>query len=132
MSYCELCGIQITGETYKVVVEDLVISVCRQCSKHGKPYSVPKVSKGKRASMLAKKMFNFDLPTVKDDYSKLIKDAREKLGLTQDDLGNKILERGSVIKLLEQGKFKPDQALARKLERSLGISLFEDSGSNGE
>jgi len=120
MSYCELCGCQITGEVIPVVVESVVMHVCRPCSKHGKPY----VSKKKERK--PKELFTFSLPSVKEDYSKLIKEGRERLGLTQDELGSKIAESDSVVKLLEQSKFKPDQALAKKLEQLLGISLFEE------
>ncbi len=48
------------------------------------------------------------------------------MGLTQDELGGKIAEQGTVVKLLEQSKFKPDQELAKKLEEVLGISLIEE------
>ena len=116
MSYCELCGCQITGEVIPVLVENVVMNVCRPCSKHGKPY----VSKKKERKPV-KEMFTFRIQSVREDYSKLIKEARERLGLTQDELGSKIAERGSVVKLLEQSKFKPDQALAKKLEQLLGI-----------
>jgi putative transcription factor len=121
MSYCELCGCQITGEVIPVVVEDVVMNVCRPCSKHGKPYVAKKEKERK-----PKELFTFNLPSVREDYSKLIKEGRERLGLTQDELGSKIEESDSVVKLLEQSKFKPGQALAKKLEQLLGISLFEE------
>ena len=121
MSYCELCGSQITGEVIPILVENVPMKVCRPCSRHGKSPASKKVEKKPKP---VKEMFTFKLPTVRDDYSKLIKDAREKLDLTQDELGSKIEEQGTVVKLLEQSKFKPDQELAKKLEQVLGISLI--------
>jgi putative transcription factor len=123
MSYCELCGSQITGEVIPIVVENVPMKVCRPCSKHGQHTVGKKIEKKPKP---VKEMFSISLPSVKDDYSKLIKDAREKLGLTQDELGTKIAEQGTVVKLLEQSKFKPDQELAKKLEDVLGISLIEE------
>lgn len=123
MSYCELCGSQITGEVIPIVVENVPMKVCRPCSKHGKPAVGKKVEKKPQP---VKEMFTFSLPSVREDYSRLIKDARERLGLTQDELGGKIAEQGTVVKLLEQSKFKPDQELAKKLEEVLGISLIEE------
>lgn len=120
MSYCELCGSEITGTSYSIVVENVVMNVCRSCSKHGKPHAAKKQKKPKEE-------FKINLPRVRNDYSKVIKDAREKLGLSYDEVGNKIEEVGSVVKLLEQGKFKPDPELAKKIEDSLGIELIEDS-----
>jgi putative transcription factor len=123
MSYCELCGSQITGEVIPIVVENVPMKVCRPCSKHGKQVVSKKIEKKPKP---VKEMFTFNLPSVREDYSKLIKDGREKLGLTQDELGSKIAEQGTVVKLLEQSKFKPDEALAKKLEQVLRISLFEE------
>ncbi len=123
MSYCELCGSQITGEVIPIVVENVPMKVCRPCSKHGTP---PISKKNEKKPKPVKEIFTFRLPSVKNDYSKLIKDGREKMGLTQDELGSKIAEQGTVVKLLEQSKFKPDQELAKKLEEVLGISLIEE------
>jgi putative transcription factor len=61
---------------------------------------------------------------LKEDYHKVIKQAREKLGLSQEALGRKINEKPSVIKLLESGKLKPDNMLARKLEHFLKVQLL--------
>lgn len=121
MSYCELCGSQISGSAFTIVVEDVVMNVCRSCSRHGKAYSAGKKRK------TPKEEFKIRLPRVRNDYSKLIKQAREKQGLSQDELGNKIDEVGSVVKLLEEGKFRPDPELAKKIEDSLGITLVEIS-----
>jgi len=123
MSYCELCGSQITGEVIPIEVENVPMKVCRPCSKHGKQVVSRKIEKKPKP---VKEMFTFSLPSVREDYSKLIKDARERLGLTQDELGSKIEEQGAVVILLEQSKFKPDQELAKKLEEVLGISLIEE------
>jgi ribosome-binding protein aMBF1 (putative translation factor) len=49
------------------------------------------------------------------------------MGLSHDELGSKIEEGGSVVKLLEQGKFKPDPIMAKKIESSLRIKLLEGS-----
>jgi uncharacterized protein (TIGR00270 family) len=123
MSYCELCGSQITGEVIPIVVENVPMKVCRPCSKHGTQPVSKKIEKKPKP---VKEVFTLRLPSVREDYSTLIKGAREKLGLTQDELGSKIAEQGTVVKLLELSKFKPDQELAKKLEEVLGISLIEE------
>ena len=65
-----------------------------------------------------------DLELV-DDYHKRIQQARDKLGLNQEQLGQKINERKSVISKIESRSMKPDDKLVRKLEKALGISLME-------
>ena len=59
-----------------------------------------------------------------EDFSTKIRQAREKLGLTHEDLGKKINEKSSVIGKLETGKMSPDNILAAKLEHALKIKLL--------
>ena len=63
------------------------------------------------------------------DYHKVIREGREKMGLSQDQLGLRIAEKTSVIKLLEGRRLKPDIILTRKLERFLKIQLFAPAES---
>lgn len=62
--------------------------------------------------------------TLREDYSKMIKSARELLGITQEELGRRINVKPSVISHLEVGSMKPDDVLAKKLEHFLKIELF--------
>jgi len=125
VSYCELCGKEITGKSFVIEIDSVVMKVCWPCSKHGKLYE-PKKLKQKPEE------FRFRLPTVRSDYSKVIKEARKKLDLSEEELGSKIEEDSSVVKLLEQGKFKPDPTMARKIENSLGIKLVVEGSETIE
>jgi putative transcription factor len=55
----------------------------------------------------------------------VIREAREKKGWSREDLGEKIYEKVSVIHRLESGKMVPDLKLARKLEKTLKVTLLE-------
>jgi putative transcription factor len=125
MSYCELCGKEITGKSFVIEIDSVVMKVCWPCSKHGKPYEPQKLKRKPEE-------FRFRLPTVRSDYSKVIKEARKKLDLSEEELGSKIEEDSSVVKLLEQGKFKPDPTMARKIENSLGIKLVVEGSETIE
>jgi putative transcription factor len=59
------------------------------------------------------------------DYHKRIQQARNGHGWSQEDLGQKINERKSVISKIENKSMKPDDKLVRKLEKVLGIKLME-------
>jgi len=59
------------------------------------------------------------------DYHIRIQKARNQLNLSQDELGQKINERKSVISKIENKSMKPDDKLVRKLEKALGIKLME-------
>lgn len=60
-----------------------------------------------------------------EDYHKRIQQARDNLGWNQEQLGQKINERKSVISKIENKSMKPDDKLVRKLEKALGIKLME-------
>ena len=60
-----------------------------------------------------------------EDYHKRIQQARNQLGLSQEQLGQKINERKSIISKLENRSLKPDDKLVRKLEKVLEIKLME-------
>ena len=62
---------------------------------------------------------------IKDGYGLMIKKTRERLGLKQEELAQKIAEKESIIHKLESGKIRPSMKLAKKLERFLEIKLVE-------
>lgn len=61
------------------------------------------------------------------DFPSIIRNARGKKGLTHEQMGQKINEKVTLLKKIETGGIKPDEILAKKLERFLGISLYINS-----
>jgi len=72
-------------------------------------------------------------PTVDTDvelvenFQAKIRVAREKLGLTHEDVGKKINEKVSLLRKIETGRMTPDNKLATKLEHTLRIKLLAPS-----
>ena len=66
-----------------------------------------------------------DYHIISRDYARIVKEAREKLGLEQHQLAERIAERESVIHRIESGLLEPPIKLAKKLEISLKIKLIE-------
>ena len=58
------------------------------------------------------------------EFPKVIRDARNKRGITHDQLGQKINEKVTLLKKIETGTIKPDDTLSKKLEKFLGIKLY--------
>ena len=123
---CEVCGNPVYGTANKVQIDGSTFHVCPSCSRLGKP--VRQKMEGNRPTSLKpitpKPNRITEELELKEDYHKIIKQTREKLGLSQEALGRKINEKPSVIKLLESGKLKPDNVLARKLEHFLKVQLL--------
>jgi putative transcription factor len=65
-----------------------------------------------------------DVTMISPDFAKLIREARMKTGLTHEQLGMKMNEKAQLLKKFETGSLKPDELLAKKLERFLGVKLY--------
>lgn len=135
--YCEICGREITGsQAKKAVVEDVPMILCPQCftrlSAQGKARLQEENKKPKQQTQVPKPQIPRRPPTstreeyeVREDYAKIIKEARERLGWSQQVLANKVRESENTIKRIEAGKLKPSLELARRLEKVLGVKLLE-------
>ena len=121
---CEICG---SGEAqYLIQVEGAKMNVCRECSGTGKilrwPTQAPQ--KGGPGSQEAPRVRR-ELEVV-DGYGAIMQSARKKLGLPLEVLAEKINEKLSFLERVEHQKTLPDEKVARKLEKELGIKLLEE------
>jgi len=132
---CEVCGRKILGNPLKAKIEGAKMIVCGQCAKFGtvylEPAQLPIPPKGKTTQHLVPKVSTKKPPPkiietleLIKDFSPKIRQAREKLGLSHEDLGRKISEKVSVLRKIETGKMTPDHQLAEKLEHTLRIKLL--------
>jgi putative transcription factor len=115
--------------------------------RHGKgiPTSTPAPGPSKKPILERIKK-----PRVKDVYKDMdkelvsgwndvIKKARQKKGLSREELGFKIGERTVTIAKIENGDLRPSDKVVAKLEKELDITLIEEvrevhiggSGSRG-
>jgi putative transcription factor len=134
---CEVCGRKIHGNPIRAVIEGAKLTVCVECSKHGKIIRAEEVELGQRvpkktpapfpAKMQRKKAVGAKVEItqeVVEGYHAKIRQAREKLGLSHEKLGKKINEKASVLSKLETGKMTPNNVLVTKLEHTLKIKLL--------
>lgn len=61
-----------------------------------------------------------------DDYGRRIREGRERLGMSIEDLAKRLRVREGYLHKIEEGELTPTDGLARKLEKLLGIQLFEE------
>ena len=117
MVECELCG---SKATTRAKVEGTVLDVCSDCVKFGSEVPRIEIKKAKRKIAIAEEPEE----VLVKDFHKIIRKAREKKKLTQEELAKKLKEKASVIKRLEEG-WKPSLKLIEKLERFFEIKLRE-------
>ena len=120
---CDMCGKD--GELYQAKIEGTVMNVCRNCAKFGKVIRKRVVEKIEIRKKEAPKEEG-PVEMVVANYNELIKNAREKLGLKQEELAQQLNLKTSMINNIERKKFKPNPDLARKLEKNLRIKLVEE------
>jgi putative transcription factor len=134
---CDLCGKE--GMLFQVRIEGTVMTVCEGCKSYGeviKRLPTVKESKlqekqqktGERGGAVsgASTAPQETLILVRVDYAKRIKDARERLGLKQEELAKLLRIKESMLHKYETGSAKPDLETAHTLEKTLRIKLVEE------
>jgi putative transcription factor len=138
---CEVCGKRIYGGGRNIIIDGAKLIVCNECARSSTPapqtYEVqetvsaralaPKAIKGRQSPAPSRDItpiISEDTEVVKN-YGSLVRNAREKIGLTHDELSKKIGVKVSVLQKVETSKMVPDQDTARKLEHALKIKLLQ-------
>ena len=157
MPSCELCGRGMKGHGRNVVIEGASMLVCPQCaakfggtttSSGARGSSAPRTKPSwiggpERPTTTRPRKVTPSRPKPKpkssgvllddmeliEDYAKIIRSARQKKNLSQEDLAQKIGERISTLQSIESGRLKPTGKTIRGLERELDISLLEAVGT---
>jgi len=136
---CEMCGKEFSS-LLPVRIEGTVLNVCRECARFGdnvraggKPGTTAEPSviqarlQNRERRMKTRDVYEGGEESIElaEDFPKRVKEAREKLGWKQEELAAKMNERVSIIHKLESGAMHPDDALIRKVEKTLNIKLME-------
>jgi putative transcription factor len=139
---CEVCGRKILSDPVRAVIEGAKLTVCVECSKHGKVILYEQADLGTPQQSPIRPSptkSNIHIPTIRkkppvaqvqistelvDGFANKIRVAREKLVISHEDLGKKINEKASLLKHIEAGKVAPNNQLATKLEHALRIKLM--------
>jgi len=122
MASCELCGRKEAINNCEI--EGTMMKVCEDCSRFG---SVKGKSNSRIVVSEKKKIVSNDPEYVfVQGYGLLVKNARERTGLKQEDFAKSINEHKSLIHQVEIEHIKPNILLARKLERTLHIRIVDE------
>lgn len=136
---CDLCG--RNGQLFQAKVEGTTIQVCDRCAKYGQVLKrIPTAKEQKeRAKLLVKEAeariaspggaasdTTETLLLVRSDSARLIKQARERLGLKQEELAKRLNLKESQLHKYESGVHQPELETARMLEKALRITLVEE------
>ncbi|MFA5382567.1 MAG: multiprotein bridging factor aMBF1 [Candidatus Micrarchaeia archaeon] len=132
MNECEVCG--KAEAVYLVLIEGAKLQVCGKCSKMGEIISSlyeehRKEELRERATeRQSKELFGTDKELIEDFGKKILNKIRE-IGISYHVLAERLNEKESYIERIIQGKTRPDEKLAYKIEKELNIKLFEESSA---
>jgi len=126
---CEICGSE-GGRLKTITMDGTEMKVCENCAKFGIEKESPPLAKPKKLEFEkfagTDSSTDFDaMPSLKKDFGRIVRQAREKQKLTFEELGKKIFESPSVLKRIESEKMVPSDRLIGKLEKALEIKLTE-------
>lgn len=127
---CELCGKDCNCRP--ATIEGVQMMLCPDCMRHGKgieiaqktPVKKPILERIKRPKI--KDVYKDMDKELVNDWNTRIKNAREKKGLSREELGFKIGERTVTISKIENGDLRPSDKVVEKLEKELNIILIEE------
>ena len=148
MATCEICGNQILEKVDRVYVEGNLLTVCKSCSKRGKPSShqqniqktgnpssyqqnIQKIGFPRPKKIVKTEKITFDDTRILvSNLSEVLRKSRMSRGLTHEQLGLSLNERASLLRKIESGSIKPDEELTKKLERFFRIPLYTEVNTN--
>jgi putative transcription factor len=118
-----MCGTDT--KTFPALIEGVELNVCQNCSSFGQLIKKQQPLREQRVEKNIRPQREI-IQAIREDYSNIIRDKREKLGLKQQEFAKFLSEKESLIHKIESGTYVPSIELARKIERQLGIPLVEE------
>ncbi|NHX36636.1 MULTISPECIES: multiprotein bridging factor aMBF1 [Halolamina] len=148
MAQCEMCGAEKSSLT-TTKVEGAELELCDDCKDFGTEVKTESSSTtstkystssdessssssggtstgGGGGGGRRRDMFD-QMDEIAGDYDEQIRSAREREGLSREDLAKELNEKASLISKLERGDILPSDDVRGKLEKRLGVSLSEGS-----
>lgn len=134
-----MCGRDV-ARTRRFLVERSVLNVGPECERFGKslepgpeglkeaaPGNVSLAMEMRRKRGTSRDVYSDETMQYElvQDFASRIQSAREKKGLTRQQLGARVGEREVTITRIEAGGLRPTDEVVRRIERELGILLFQ-------
>lgn len=137
---CEMCGKEAPAAR-PMLVEGTRLILCPDCAKFGDEYKVTagsssggSVSKSiieERLQKRERRMQTRDVYSsatsveMIEDYGSVIRETREAKGMDLEEFAKSIFEKKGTLAKVEANDLIPDDKLAAKIEKALGIKLRE-------
>jgi len=124
--HCEICGREISWG-YLVEIEGARLVACAECAERG--VIIRRISdrpRDKKAPRRREEGTGEKEFVLVQDYGRRIRSARQGSGMTLEELAKKLHVREGYLRKIEDEELVPTDDLARRLEKILGVQLFEE------
>ncbi|MCS7093625.1 MAG: multiprotein bridging factor aMBF1 [Candidatus Aenigmarchaeota archaeon] len=128
MMECMICGKELKI-VYKVEIDGNIIETCENCAKaHGRIVETFRSGYEKEINSKFEKReidpIEEDIELV-EDFNELIRNSREKFGLSLEEAARKLGIKESFLAKIESGEILPDKKTLKKMEKFFKIKLEE-------
>ena len=130
MKICEICGREVE-KTYPTYVEGSKIEVCYDCLiRHNlKPITSQKILIRKYKK---EETYQNDAFDIIENYGNVIRQARDRLKLTQEEMAKKLGISLIKYRQIEHETIIPERDILEKIEKILNIKLIEKHDGEDE
>lgn len=127
MADCEMCGSSV-GNLVTAKVEGTNMKVCPNCKRYGQTLepSTNRINKFTPSRPRREYVDPDANKVVVRNFSSLVKSARERKNMKQEQVAKSLNEKESLIHSIESGHLRPSFKTARKLEKFFDIKLIEE------
>lgn len=145
---CDICG-RTSYNVNKYRIEGAEVMACGSCGKHGAPVEDPnqvqqfskkkdysfRPQQNKTAPRTNQTSTNYHgkrkrEKTLMEEFGKLITSARTSFGLTREELAKNLFIRETFLTKIETEKQRPSDELAKKIEKTLNITLLVEKSDD--
>ena len=124
--HCEICGREIESG-YLVEIEGARLVACSGCAERGVIIRRVREGSGHRRERRRGEQSSEEKEVVLvADYGRRIREARERAGLSVEELAKRLRIPETYLRRVEEGELTPTDDLARRLEKLLKVTLFEE------
>lgn len=123
--FCDICG--RTPVRAQILLEGAKLMACSSCARGGKIlYRLHEDEEGPIVQTQSVSTPGFDAgEEIIEDCGKIIRAARDRMGLPLSVIAERISERESYLASIENGHVHPSLEVAKKLEKELKVKLIE-------
>ncbi len=124
--HCEICGREIT-RGFLIELEGAKLIACDRCASRGTIIRRVYADRPerKRPQKHEENTEKKELVLV-ENYGKKIREAREKAGISREELAKKLHIREGYLHKIEEEELTPTDDVAKKLEKMLKIKLYKE------